>query len=94
MSLLTLTQKLAEPRNQMAQLLYDMIRGKDISEQQYCQNRFRGNISDLRNDYGIPIRHVDVSFVNQFGRKGKFRKHYILTIDREEAIGVYNKINL
>lgn len=84
---------IAPYKNQMAHLLYDMINGKMISEQDYSYNRFRGNISDLINDHNCPIRHKDVPFTNTFGRKSTYRKHYILTIDRDEAISIYQKIN-
>lgn len=84
---------LAPPKNQMAHLLRDMIEGKMIAEQQYQYNRFRGSISDLINDYGCPIRHNDVPFTNSFGRESRYRKHYIMEIDREEAINLYEKVN-
>lgn len=77
----------------MSVLLADMIKGKAISEQQYPFNRFRGSISDLRLEHGLDIRHADEEFTNQFGRKRKYRRHFILSIDREKAIEVYNKIN-
>lgn len=84
---------LAPAKNQMARLLRDMIEGRMISEQDYSYNRFRGNISDLINEYGCPIRHQDVPFVNSFGRKSKYRKHYIMSVDRAEAIKIYHKVN-
>ncbi len=84
---------LSPPKNQMAHLLYDMIQGRMISEQQYAYNRFRGSLSDLINNYSVPIHHQDVPFENTFGRKSTYRKHYILSIDRERAMEIYHKIN-
>lgn len=84
---------LPPPKNQKAHLLLDMISGKIIAEQDYRYNRFRGSISDLINKFNAPIRHTDVPFTNSFGHKGTYRKHYIMGIDREDAISVYERIN-
>ena len=84
---------LESPTNQMAHLLRDMINGKMIAEQNYKYNRFRGSISDLILEYNCPIRHKDVDFYNSFGRKSYYRKHYILLIDKDQAIEIYRKIN-
>lgn len=85
---------LAPPRNQQAHLLGEMIKGRMISERDFQYNRFRGSISDLINEHKAPIHHKDVPFENTFGRKSTYRRHFILTVDREEAIKVYNRINL
>jgi len=84
---------LAPPKNQMAHLLHEMLQGKMITERSYRYNSFRSSISDLINDFGVPIRHKDVPFVNRYGRKSKHRKHYILSIHRAKAIKVFNRIN-
>jgi hypothetical protein len=87
-------KNLPKPRNQMATLLYDLIRGKEIAEQDYPFNRFRGSLSDLRNDHSVPILFDDEPFVNSFGRKSRFRRHFIREKDRSFCINVYAKINL
>ncbi len=92
MSQLTLNY-IAPPTNQMAHLLYEMIQGKMISERMFEYNRFRGSISDLINDFSVPVHHTDVPFENTFGRKSTYRKHYILNIDRERAIEIYERVN-
>lgn len=84
---------LAPPKNRKAELLRDLIMGKIISEQDYSYNRFRGDISDLKNKYNVPIRYAEEEFTNIYQHKNKFRKHYLLTIDREAAERVYEKIN-
>ncbi len=84
---------LAKPTNTMAVLLSAMIRGKMISEGDIRLNSFRSRISDLRLRYGLPIRHKDVSFKNGFGRSSHYRRHYILSVDREKALKVYGEIN-
>jgi hypothetical protein len=84
---------LPEPKSRKAELLRDLIMGKIISEQDYSYNRFRGDISDLKNKYQVPIRYAEEDFTNVYGHKSKFRKHYLLTIDREAAEKIYEKIN-
>lgn len=86
-------EKLSPPKNQKAHMLRDMILGKMISEQQYSYNRFRGNISDFILKYGLNIRHQDVPFTNQFGHKGTYRKHYLMGIELEKAVELYEQIN-
>lgn len=87
------TLTLPPPKSRKAELLLDMISGKMIAEQDYDYNRFRGDISDLRNKYQVPIRHAEEPFENIYHHKGKFRKHFILTIHRRKAQKVYQQIN-
>lgn len=89
-----LSHRLPKPKNQMARLLHDMIIGREIAEQDYPYNRFRGSLSDLRNDHSVPILFDDEPFINSFGRKSRFRRHYIREKDRSFCISVYTKINL
>lgn len=84
---------LAPPRSRKAELLRDMIEGKIITEQDYNYNRFRGDISDLRLKHQVPIRFAEEEFESKYGHKNKFRKHYLLTIDRGKCIEIYEKIN-
>ena len=77
---------LSPPKSRKAELLYDMILGKMIAEQDYTYNRFRGDISDLKNKYQVPIRYAEQEFTSKYGHDNKFRKHYILTIDREKCV--------
>lgn len=85
--------KLAEPKSRKAELLRDLILGKVIAEQDYNYNRFRGDISDLKNKYHVPIRFAEEDFTNVYKHKSRYRKHYLLTVDRDEAIKIYNRIN-
>jgi len=73
--------------------LRDMLMGKFIAEQDYTYNRFRGDISDLRNKHQVPIRFAEQEFKSKYGHENKFRKHYILTIDREKCMAIYETIN-
>lgn len=84
---------LAEPKSRKAELLRDLILGKIIAEQDYSYNRFRGDISDLKNKYNVPIRYAEEDFTNIYKHKSRFRKHYLLTVDREIAIEIYKQIN-
>lgn len=84
---------LPPPKSRKAELLLDLISGKMITERDYDYNRFRGDISDLRNKYQVPIRHAEEDFTNKYQHKNKFRKHFILTIHRKKAQKVYQQIN-
>lgn len=85
--------KLDPPRNQTARLLRDLIRGKEIAEQDYPFNGFRTRISELHNVYRLPVRSVQVEFTNQYKRKSFFKRHFILSIHTGKAIKLYQRVN-
>jgi len=84
---------LPEPKKYIAKVLHGLITRPAISEQDFRINSFRSILSDLRREYGIPIRHVDVEGTNEFGRKYIYRRHFLLTISHKRAIKTYLKIN-
>jgi len=84
---------LPEPKKYITKVLYGLITRSAISEQDYRINSFRSILSDLRREYGIPIRHVDVEGTNEFGKKYVYRRHFLLTISHRKAIKTYMKIN-
>lgn len=85
--------KVAPARNQLAAVLKRLLEEESLSERDCVFNGFRSRISDLRLKYGLDVRHTEVSFINQFGRESSYRKHYLLIIDKERALLVYEKIN-
>jgi len=84
---------LSPPKNQKAKLLKALIDGEMISERSVGWNGFRTRISELRLDHKVPIRFNWKPFTNEFGHEGKYKVHYILTIDQEKCIEIYEKIN-
>lgn len=84
---------LAPPKSRKAELLRDMIEGKFIAEQDYNYNRFRGDISDLKNKHHVPLRFAEEPFKSKYGHNRNYHKHYILTIDREKCIEIYERLN-
>lgn len=83
----------APARSQLAAVLKMLIENDFVSERDTPFNGFRSRISDLRLDYGLDVRFAWVEYTNQFGRKGRYRKHFLLSIDKDKAIEVYNRIN-
>lgn len=84
---------LSPPKNQRAKLLKAMIEGNEVSEQAFGWNGFRTRISELINDWDVPIRNAWKPFVNEFGHPGKYKVHFILTVDKEACISIYEKVN-
>lgn len=77
-----------------AEILRDLITHPFITEQDYSYNSFRMRLSELRNDLGdIEIKSEWTDFTNHYGRKNKYKKHYILKKDLKEAKKVYDRIN-
>ena len=86
-------QKLSAPTNQKALILHTLIKKKFMSEQDIPMNGFRARISELINDYGIDIKSEMVTFVNSFGRLGKYKRRFLTTSGINKAIKIYDKIN-
>lgn len=84
---------LQPPTNQLAAVLAAMIDYEGVSEQDTKFNGFRTRISELRLEYLLPIESKQIEFENRFGRKSKYKFHYLNEVDKEAAIEVYNKIN-
>jgi hypothetical protein len=96
MSQLTLTF-LAPPVNSRAAILKGLIEHSFISERDFNQNGFRMRLTEIRRELesvGITVHYGLQEFVNQYGNKGSFRKHYLHGIDKEKASEVYYKINV
>jgi hypothetical protein len=85
--------KLPPPNSQKTLLLKCLILQKEIAERDFQYNRFRGDISDLRLKFGLPIRFKDFEFNTVFKFKSRFRRHYILSIDKGKAIKVYKHLH-
>lgn len=85
--------KVAPAKNQLAAVLKMLIENESLSERQQKYNGFRGRISDLRLKHGLDVRFKECDFTNEFGRTSTYRKHYLLVIDKEKAVELYNKIN-
>ncbi len=84
---------LPPPKNQRAKLLKAMIEGNEVSEAAYGWNGFRTRISELINDFDVPIRSVWKPFVNEFGHAARYKVHFILTVDKDTCIEIYEKLN-
>jgi hypothetical protein len=80
--------KLPKPNSQHSKILHDLISSDlGVTESDYKFHMFRGHISNLRKS--LNIRHVERSFKNTFGRKGKYRIHFIFNSEKKKAIKLY-----
>lgn len=84
---------LPPPKTKIAKVLFALVTGKVISEQEFRINSFRSILSDLRNDYEIPIRHVKEISQDEFGKRTWYYRYFTLSIDRKKCQRVYLKIN-
>lgn len=85
--------KITEPKSKIAKVLHALIAGRAISERDFKINSFRSILSDLRNAYGIPIRHVKETSKDEFGKPSWYYRHFTLVIDRPKCRKVYKTIN-
>jgi hypothetical protein len=82
---------LPKPNTQEKTILYQLITStKGIAERDTVFNMFRGHVSNLRKK--LNIKHTDVPFVNQFGRPGKFRRHWLTETEKKKAIKLYKNL--
>lgn len=87
---------LAPPVNSRAAILKGLIEHNFISERDFSQNGFRMRLTEIRRELAaenVEVRFGLQDFVNQYGNKGSFRKHYLHEIDKAAAVSVYNRIN-
>jgi hypothetical protein len=87
------TTTLPPPKRAIAEVLLSLIMGDEVKESRYRFNGFRDAISQLKNYYKLPLRHIDVDGKNKFGRPCKYRKHFILRMHVKKAKAIYLKIN-
>lgn len=82
---------LPKPNTQEKMILYRLITTKKgIAERDTVFNMFRGHISNLRKS--LSIQFTDVPFVNQFGRPGKYRRHWLTDKEKKKAIKLYKSM--
>ena len=79
--------------SQLAAVLKMLIERDGVDERETPFNGFRSRISDLILKHGLNIRFIMRPFINQFGRKSEYRRHFLLSSDKAEAVELYNKIN-
>ena len=85
-----------KPNTQKSFVLYKLIKNRNgISERQTVFNMFRGTISTLRKELaqqGVTLKHIEKPFVNQFGRKRKYRIHWLLNSEKVKALKYYQNL--
>jgi len=86
-------KSLSTPKTKIAKVLHALATGRVISAQEFGINSFRSILSDLRNDYGIPIRHAKQIGKDEFGKRSWYYKYFTLSIDRRKCERVYQQIN-
>lgn len=86
-------RSLPPPKTKIAKVLYAFATNKVISEQDFRINSFRSILSDLRNDYGVPIRHAKEITQDEFGKRSWYYRYFTLRMHQKKVIGTYLKIN-
>ena len=84
---------LPQPKKTITKVLKALIEQPEIKEQMFHINSFRAIISDLKNDYGLQIRHKDKHGKTEFGKPIVYRVHYLWQSTIPKAVKLYNKIN-
>lgn len=88
------TLTLAPAKNQRADVLRMLIESEDgLSERDTVFNGFRSRITELKRIPGLNIHTVREPFITQFGKKSNFNVHFLLEIEKDAAIAIYEKIN-
>lgn len=85
--------ELLPPRKTISEVLYGLITRTEIKESEYRINSFRSILHELRTDYGLQIRFKEKIGETKFGRKIKYRVHYLWQCTLPKAVRLYKKIN-
>lgn len=84
-----------KPKNQKAEVLYELIKRKSINRMQIMQEcgilNVTAIISILRLDYNLPIKTTDIAAINKHGRAVQYA-HWSLT-DKVMGKEIYEIIN-
>jgi hypothetical protein len=84
------------PKSIKAELLLNLIALPFITERHFSYNCFRMELHKLRVDLiplGIDLKSRWIEFTGTYGRKGKYKEHYLLDEDKAKAGELYEKIN-
>lgn len=84
---------LAPPKNQTCKILKRLIEGEAITEQQTGQNGFRTRISELKRKHNAPIHFAWKKYTDTYGEESQCKAHFILEVDREVCIELYERLN-
>jgi hypothetical protein len=84
---------LTPPKNQTCKILKALIEGKTLTEQQVGYNGFRTRISELKRLYNVPLHWAWKKFTNEFGEESQCKAHFLLQVDHDLAIEVYERLN-
>lgn len=88
---------IAPPVNQRAKILKALIDLPYVSESENFNsyNGFRMRLTEIRRELeavGVSIHFVWHEFEGEFG-KGQFKRHFLLSCDRDKAVELYDRIN-
>jgi hypothetical protein len=82
---------ISDPKNDTAEILAELIKGKEISERQFRQNGFRSRLTELRR-LGINLRCQWKKFKKR-NKECQHKVHYIWMSQIPKAVRIYEKIN-
>ena len=80
-----------KPINQNQEVLLHLINEGCASCLDFAyMSGFRTRISNLKNDYGVPLKRKLLKFTNKYGNASMVAWHYLE--DKSKAIEIYNKL--
>lgn len=84
---------LSPPTKSISEVLAALISRSEIREAEFSMNSFRTILSELRNDYGLPIQFHVKEGLTKHKKKIKYKVHYLFTKDIPAAEALYKRIN-
>lgn len=83
--------KLQKPNSQFKQILFDLIiKTRGTTEEDRGWHAYRHYISKIRRI--LNVKHTDIPFVSDFGRKKKYRRHWITNSEKIKALKLYKSL--
>lgn len=87
-----ITTKLPYPKNCTQWVLHTLLNKGSLTESESGLNGYRSRLSELRNDYGIPIQARKIKFTTRFNKPKDVNEHFILESYFDTAIAAYLKM--
>lgn len=89
--------KLSTPKNQTAEVLFELLTNKSINRRDMMLNtgilNLTARFANIRNKYGINVFCRKIETTNKHGRTIKYGEWLIPKLDRKKAKETYCKLN-
>lgn len=89
--------ELSKPRNQIAEVLFELITKETITRKSILQScgilNVTSRIADLRIRHNVDVKCQEIETTNKHGRNITYGKWYLSEKEKENILEKYNRVN-